>query len=308
MTVRSVERDGQQIHRIFPHPGRVPDTAPWPSPESWALVPLRLFLGVTFTFAGLQKLATPAYLSGSSPLSVQATIHALQHQSPIGFLLAASAHAPRLVGVLIASGELAVGLATLLGLWVRLTAVGGFLLATTFFLTVSWHTRPYYYGSDIVFMAAWTVPIIRGYWDGPSIDEWIRRRTARDVDPARRSLVLGGVAAGVLAAFAGALAAVTAVVGRALNNEPKPSASPVTTAAPSPSASGSTHATSSASPQPSPAGRAIAKAAHVAPGAGVEFRDDFGQPAWLVHESSGEFRAFSAVCTHAGCTVGFSQG
>lgn len=100
---------------------------------SYALIPLRLFLGLTFTFAALQKLANPAYLSGTSPLSVQATIHSLQHQSPIGFLLAASAHAPRLVGVLIALGELAVGLATLLGLWVRLAAIGGFLLASTFF-------------------------------------------------------------------------------------------------------------------------------------------------------------------------------
>lgn len=139
-------------------------------PQSWALLPLRLFLGATFAFAGLQKLANPAYLDGSSPLSVQSTIHALQHQSPIGFLLAASGHAPKLVGVLIAMGELAVGLATLLGLWVRLAAIGGFLLATTFFLTVSWRTRPYYYGSDIVFMSTWTVPLIRGTWDGPTLD------------------------------------------------------------------------------------------------------------------------------------------
>src|SRR5690242_212187 len=182
--------------------------------RSWALVPLRLFLGVTFTFAALQKLANPAYLNGSSPLSVQATIHALQHQSPIGFLLAASGHAPKLVGVLIALGELSVGLATLLGLWVRLAAVGGFLLATTFFLTVSWRTRPYYYGSDIVFMAAWSVPLIRGYWDGPTLDAWIRQRAARDPDPHRRTLVLGGMAAGVLAAFSGALATVVAVAGR----------------------------------------------------------------------------------------------
>ena len=49
--------------------------------SGWALVPLRLFLGITFTFAALQKLANPAYLNGSSPLSVQATIHSLQHQS-----------------------------------------------------------------------------------------------------------------------------------------------------------------------------------------------------------------------------------
>src|SRR3954469_18775088 len=203
------------------------------TPRDWSLWPLRLFLGVTFTFAGLQKLANPAYLDGSSPLSVQATIHSLQHQSPIGFLLAASGHAPKLVGVLIALGELAVGLATLLGLWVRLAAIGGLSLAATFFLTVSWQTRPYYYGSDIVFMAAWTVPLIRGAWDGPTVDGWIRRRAVRDHDPARRALVLGGTAAGALAVFSGALATVVAVVGRALNTTP--AAADQTAPAPSPS-------------------------------------------------------------------------
>jgi thiosulfate dehydrogenase [quinone] large subunit len=270
--------------------------------QAWALVPLRVFLGATFAFAGLQKLANPAYLDGSSPLSVQATIDALQHQSPIGFLLAASAHAPKLVGVLIALGELAVGLATLLGLWVRLTAVGGLLLATTFFLTVSWKTRPYYYGSDIVFIAAWTVPLLRGYWDGPTVDTWLRRRATTDPDPRRRVMVLGGAAAGVLAVFTGALAAVVAVVGRALNDsaaaaEPTPSGTTAPSAIPSESTS------ASATPKASPAGRTIAKAADVSPGQAVSFRDDTGRPAWLVHETSGDFRAFSAVCTHQGCTV-----
>jgi thiosulfate dehydrogenase (quinone) large subunit len=291
--------DGQRFHRIVTQSGQVPSTDT--PARSWALVPLRLFLGVTFTFAGLQKLANPSYLDGSSPLSVQATIHALQHQSPIGFLLAASGHAPKLVGVLIAVGELAVGLATVLGLWVRLAAIGGFLLATTFFLTVSWRTRPYYYGSDIVFMAVWTVPLIRGSWDGPTLDAWIRRRAARDADPHRRTLVLGGVAAGALAVFSGTLAAVVAVVGRALNDSPAPA-----TLSPAPSTSPSGRATSSRSATAAAPGREIAKAGALAPGAAVGFHDNSGTPAWLVHETSGDFRAFRAVCTHAGCTVQYN--
>ena len=298
---KALPRNGQRIHRIVTQADNVRYAAPAPS-RSLALVPLRLFLGITFTFAGLQKLSNPSYLDGSSPLSVQATIHSLQHQSPIGFLLAMSGHAPKLVGVLIALGELSVGLATLLGLWVRLAAIGGFLLATTFFLTVSWHTRPYYYGSDIVFMAAWSVPILRGSWDGATLDEWLRRRAARDPDPARRTLVLGGTAAGVLAVFTGALATVVAVVGRALNNDTAAAATN-TPPAPTPTATGTSKHTASASPAASPAGRPIAQAAGIAPGAAVGFRDNRGAPAWLVHETSGEFRAFSAVCTHAGCIV-----
>src|SRR5437764_873291 len=157
-----------------------------------ALLPLRLFLGVTFTYAGLQKLANPAYLDAHSPTSVQATMLALRHQSPIGWLLALSAHAPVLVGVSIALGELAVGLATLVGLWVRVTAIGGLLLSLTFFLTVSFHTRPYYYGSDIVFVFAWTVPLIAGRWPAPTADGLITRQARRHPDPQRRALVLGG--------------------------------------------------------------------------------------------------------------------
>ena len=38
----------------------------------WLILPLRAFLGVTFVYVGLQKLANPAYLDPTSPTSVQA--------------------------------------------------------------------------------------------------------------------------------------------------------------------------------------------------------------------------------------------
>jgi Rieske Fe-S protein len=54
-------------------------------------------------------------------------------------------------------------------------------------------------------------------------------------------------------------------------------------------------------------GKAIAKASAVAPGSAVEFKDS-GQPAVLVHLDSGDFVAYSAVCTHQGCTVAYNNG
>jgi cytochrome b6-f complex iron-sulfur subunit len=54
-------------------------------------------------------------------------------------------------------------------------------------------------------------------------------------------------------------------------------------------------------------GQAIAKASAVAPGSAVEFKDS-GQPAVLVHLDSGDFVAYSAVCTHQGCTVAYRGG
>ena len=268
--------------------------------QPYALLPLRAFLGFTFTFAGLQKLANPSYLDASSPTSVQATILSLRDQSPIGWLLGISAHAPVLVGVSIAAAELAVGLATLVGLWTRLAAAGGLLLALTFFLTVSWHTTPYYYGSDIVFVFAWTVPLLRGAWDSPTVDAWIRSRASHDPDPARRSLVLGGAGAAVLALTGGVVGAATAGIGRALHRSPATSATPPPSPRPTHHSAAGGHPTK---PPQQPAGRALVRVADLPSGRAVQFRDDTGRPAWLVHDSNG-IRAFSAVCTHAGCTVG----
>ena len=54
-------------------------------------------------------------------------------------------------------------------------------------------------------------------------------------------------------------------------------------------------------------GAAIAKESEVAPGSAVKFKDG-GQDAVLVHLESGDFVAYSAVCTHQACTVGYKNG
>ncbi len=54
-------------------------------------------------------------------------------------------------------------------------------------------------------------------------------------------------------------------------------------------------------------GAAIARESEVAPGSAVEFKDG-GQDAVLVHLGSGDFAAYSAVCTHQACTVGYKNG
>ncbi len=56
-------------------------------------------------------------------------------------------------------------------------------------------------------------------------------------------------------------------------------------------------------------GTAIAQETDVAPGSAIEFTDtDSGQPAVLVHLQNGDFAAYSAVCTHQGCTVAYQDG
>ncbi|MDP8901988.1 MAG: Rieske (2Fe-2S) protein [Actinomycetota bacterium] len=53
-------------------------------------------------------------------------------------------------------------------------------------------------------------------------------------------------------------------------------------------------------------GKAIAAESDVAPGGALKFKDR-GRDAVLVHLDGGEFVAYSAVCTHAGCTVAYKN-
>jgi nitrite reductase/ring-hydroxylating ferredoxin subunit len=54
-------------------------------------------------------------------------------------------------------------------------------------------------------------------------------------------------------------------------------------------------------------GMAIASESEVAPGSALKFEDS-GNPAFLVHLDNGDFVAYSAICTHQGCTVAYKDG
>jgi len=141
---------------------------------------LRLFLGVTFIYAGLQKLTDRWFFKTSAPSSLQSQLHAAARTSPISGMASAMSHVAVPLGLVIAFGELAVGLGALLGLWTRYAAAAGMLLSVGFFLMVSYHTRPFYYGADIVFVFAWTPLLIAGggRW---SLDAWTASEARRQV-------------------------------------------------------------------------------------------------------------------------------
>jgi thiosulfate dehydrogenase [quinone] large subunit len=145
----------------------------------WALLPLRAFLGITFVFAGLQKLANPSFFNASNPASIQAQLAAAQRISPVHSLLGPVSHAAVLVGLVIAFGEVAIGLGTLLGFLTRTAAVGGLILSFMLFLTVSYHSHPYYTGSDIVFFFAWMPLVIAGAGGVLSADAVLAHRVRR---------------------------------------------------------------------------------------------------------------------------------
>ncbi len=160
-------------------------SAQWPGNRThapgWVLLPLRAFLGVTFTYASLQKLSDRNFFSASDPSSIQAQIAAAERTSPIHALLSTASHAAVPLGVLIALGELAVGVGTLLGLWTRVAAAGGMLISLMLFLTVSFHSHPYFTGSDIVFLFAWMPLLVAGAGDVWSLDALLALRARRHV-------------------------------------------------------------------------------------------------------------------------------
>jgi thiosulfate dehydrogenase [quinone] large subunit len=307
------------------------------SSSGWALLPLRGFLGVTFIYAGIQKLADPRFFDSADPTSINAQLSAFANNSPIGGLLDLAARGPAVAGLLIAFGELAVGLGVLLGLWTRLAAVGGALMSATFLLAVSWHTHPYYYGPDIISLFAFTPLILAGDGGVLSFHDALNRQADRIdlTDEERRQFIVNGTgavaAAGVVAGVAGALlgrlladpasrpdlgsqlsaAAATPTTDPAIdpNGTNRPATSdPATdsTGTSHPAADPATPPGTTDSTPAAPEGIAIGPASAVDLGSAAFFSDPFtGQASVVYHPTQDQFIGHSAICTHAGCRVRF---
>ncbi len=155
----------------------------------WALLPLRVFLGATFAFAGLQKLANPNFFNAQSPISIQAQLVASARLSPIHSLLSHLVQFATPLGIIISLSELAIGVGALLGLWTRVAALGGALLSFGLFLTVSFHATPFYTGADIVFFFAWMPLALAGGGSRLSLDAMIANRAARELGAPAPELV-----------------------------------------------------------------------------------------------------------------------
>lgn len=144
----------------------------------YALLPLRIFLGVTFVYAGIDKLTDSAFLSDGGAGSVGDLMRSIRDSSAVPWLVDLAIKDPSSFGYAIAVGELAVGLGTLFGLLTRVAALGGALISLSLWLTVSWQSDPYYYGNDLVYLMAWLPMMLAG---APylSLDVLVSRRRGR---------------------------------------------------------------------------------------------------------------------------------
>ncbi len=289
--------------------------------ERWsagaALFPLRLFLGVTFVYAGVQKLSDPGFLHRGAPTYIGTQLHGFASGTPGGFILRALAipH-PVLAGVGVAITEIAVGLLVTSGLLTRAAALVGLALNFILFLTNSWHASPYFLGSDIVFVFAWLPFVLAGSSGQPALEHSIARRSGRErrlaTDPAtalvtRRALLRQAL----LGAGAGTLA--IAGISFAARGSYRGSSTPTLARTPARRRHHAhRHSSGSSSRQASnlPSGAVrIGPSSDLPPGRAALYRDPSdGQPDVIVRDSAGQLSALSAVCTHAGCEVTYEGG
>jgi thiosulfate dehydrogenase [quinone] large subunit len=279
--------------------------APRPSRPAWvpavALLPLRLFFGATFLYAGLDKLFDRAFLDPSSPASIYSQLESFARFSPLGGLIRLSEPWAGPIGILIAVAEIGVGIGALSGLAFRLAALGGAMLALLFWLSASWATHPYYFGPDLPYAAGWIVLALAG--DGDLFvlrGRWHAAPSPNAVDPGARApsitrrAVLETAALGVMSVVvASATLPIRLVGGLAGTGIGSPSPSP---------AGGS----------PPPAnGLAIARINDLIEQASLPFTVPFdapsplpaGDPGVIVRLPDGRFVAYDAICPHQGCHV-----
>jgi thiosulfate dehydrogenase [quinone] large subunit len=299
-----------------------------------ALFPLRLFLGITFVYAGVQKLSDPGFLHAGASTYIGTQLEGFARGTPGGFVLETFAlpH-PELAGIGVAIVEILVGLLVTAGFLTRIAAAVGMCLNFFLFLTASWHTTPYFLGPDLVFTFAWLPLVLAGSEGQPALENVVRRPSpalARRISlhpealegmdegaavrSTRRVLLLefGGAAlaiAGIATLFKGPYKAPrTLSAGGKGGKAASGSGSGSGAGNGGGGGGGAQGASSSGASLPSgavklgPANRLPAESA-------ATYTDPTeGTPDIIIREADGSLKAFSAVCTHAGCTVGYEGG
>jgi thiosulfate dehydrogenase [quinone] large subunit len=281
-----------------------------------AVIPLRLFFGGTFIYAGLQKLTDPQFFSPTAPGFIGHQMNGfVRSGSPLSGILTTVAipHAAQF-GALIAFCELWVGLSALLGLLTRVGALGGLAISLTLFLTATWSVHPYFLGADLPYSIGWVTLLLAGP-DSLTFDYFFFGGVPRTVvQPPRARRRAGQRAPATMPesnsevprkeALRGLGTAIGVIVGGGFIGAIAKLLTPNTTFA-RPGATLAAAPQGGAAQANAPAGTTFlgnVKALSVN-SAGQYTDPATGDPALLIRLPDGKFVSYDAVCTHAGCTV-----
>ena len=259
-----------------------------------AAVLLRLFLGGTMLYAGVDKLILdPRFLREDGVGSIGDTLRLfVTAGGPLAPLVEALAIGqPILIGAAMAGAQLVVGALLLSGSWVRVGALLGALISLSLALTSSWGVSPYYYGNDLPYLVGFLALAAIG--DGGVL----RAGTpvTRGYDPNRRAALFtgGGVVLTLLTLIALDRSRLASLIAPNSGANASPTPGPTATASPSPSPT--------ASGGGAVGGTAITGAGSL--GAGQALNFSAGGTAAVLLKDGGTYRAFERACTHQGTLV-----
>jgi thiosulfate dehydrogenase [quinone] large subunit len=233
------------------------------APALWVM---RLWLGITWIYAGWDKASDSGFLTPGSDTYIGTQLSGFSTQSPVGFVFDRLIEHATFVGGFVILSEFAIGLSTLLWVAPRLAAFGGFAMSVGLWLASSFQVSPYFLGSDTAYAVLWLSYLL--LITGNS------KRKVFTMSLERRSVLRVGIT--------GALAVVFAGAGKFFAK-----AAPAT----SDVAAGK--------------GTKIIKLASIKVGGTHNFVASNGAPSVLFRTQKGVF-AYSAICTHEGCTVNYS--
>ena len=231
-----------------------------------ALRVMRLWLGITWIYAGWDKASDPGFLEAGSSSYIGTQLSGFSTHSPLGFAFNPLIEHATVVGGFVIIAEFAIGLATLLWVAPRFAAFGGFLMSLGLWLADTFHVSPYFLASNTAYAVLWLSYLLLLIGNG--------KRKVFTMSLERRSVLRVGITGALAVAFAGA--------GKFFAK-----------AAP---------ATSNVS---AGKGTKIVKLASLKVGGNYNFVASNGAPSILFRTKTGVF-AYSAICTHQGCTVKYS--
>jgi thiosulfate dehydrogenase [quinone] large subunit len=290
-----------------------------------AAVLLRIFLGGTMLYAGLDKvILDPRFLQPDGVGSIGDTLRLfVTAGGPLAPLVSAVAVGqPVLIGAVMAGTQVLVGALLLSGSWVRLGALLGAAISLSLALTASWGVSPYYYGNDLPYLVAFIALAAIG-------DGGVLRAGApvtRGHDPQRRAALFtgGGALLALLALVALDRSRLAGLLAQNGGSDPTASPSASASASEAPAASATPGSDEDGekddddddddgakSPKPSESasggggggsvGTVIAGGSSI--GAGQALNFSAGGTAAVLLKDGGTFRAFERACTHQGTLV-----